>query len=373
MAQFLKQSTAATIALGPFVDATDGVTAETALTIAQADIRLSKNGAAFAQTNNATGATHMENGHYSVPLDTTDTATLGRLKVAVNESGALPVWVEFMVVPANVYDGLVAGTDNLQVDTVQIGGTTQTANDVGADVDAILVDTAEIGVAGAGLTEAGGTGDHLTAVPWNAAWDAEVQSEVADALDAAIPVTPTADSINERLKTMDDADLPGDVAAVKSDTAAILTDTAEIGVAGAGLTEAGGTGDHLTALATAAAATAIETDTQDIQTRLPAALVSGRMSSDMVALSGDTVAADRLEAMMDGVFIVQVNGAATTTSIPIDGFTSTRNDQFNGRLITILDGSGEQTDITDYVHATQTLTVTALSAAPSDNTFIAIH
>jgi hypothetical protein len=32
-------------------------------------------------------------------------------------------------------------------------------------VDAILADTAEIGAAGAGLTEAGGTGDHLTAIP----------------------------------------------------------------------------------------------------------------------------------------------------------------------------------------------------------------
>ena len=43
-------------------------------------------------------------------------------------------------------------------------------------VDAILVDTAEIGAAGAGLT----------AVPWNAAWDAEVESEVNDAIDTAI-------------------------------------------------------------------------------------------------------------------------------------------------------------------------------------------
>ncbi len=71
---FLKQSTAATVLIGPAVDATDGFTFENALTISQADIRLSKNGAAFAQTNDATGATFMENGMYSVPLDTTDTA-----------------------------------------------------------------------------------------------------------------------------------------------------------------------------------------------------------------------------------------------------------------------------------------------------------
>jgi hypothetical protein len=55
---------------------------------------------------------------------------------------------------------------------------------IATDVAAILVDTAEIGAAGAGLTEAGGTGDQLTAIPWNASWDTEVQSECNDALVA---------------------------------------------------------------------------------------------------------------------------------------------------------------------------------------------
>jgi hypothetical protein len=47
------------------------------------------------------------------------------------------------------------------------------------DTAAILVDTAVIGALGAGLT----------AIPWNAAWDAEVQSEVADALAVYDPPT----------------------------------------------------------------------------------------------------------------------------------------------------------------------------------------
>ena len=41
---WLKQNTAITIKLGPFVDEDDGKTAETGLTIEQADVRLSKNG-----------------------------------------------------------------------------------------------------------------------------------------------------------------------------------------------------------------------------------------------------------------------------------------------------------------------------------------
>lgn len=44
----------------------------------------------------------------------------------------------------------------------------------------------------------------------------------------------------------------------------------------------------------------IQADTEDIQSRLPAALVSGRMSSDAVAISGDTVAADNLELFVEG-------------------------------------------------------------------------
>lgn len=131
----LKQSTAATIKMGPFLDDTDGKTAETGLTIAQADIRLTKNGGAYAQSNNAAGATHDEGGEYGVPLDTTDTGTLGRLKVRIHVSGALPVWKDFLVVPANVYDALVLGTDYLQVDEVQISGDGTAADNAEAFFD----------------------------------------------------------------------------------------------------------------------------------------------------------------------------------------------------------------------------------------------
>ena len=103
-------------------------------------------------------------------------------------------------------------------------------------------------------------------------------------------------------------------------------------------------------------------------------VIFGGAAVNMDAISEDSTAADVLEALMDGALVVQVNGVATATSIPIDGFTSIRNDQFNGRLCTVYsDGSREQTQITDYVHATQTLTVDALSAAPADNVFIVIH
>jgi len=116
--RILRQSTAVTVAIGPFVDDADGNTAETGLTISQADVRLSKNGGNMAQKNEASACTHDELGIYACSLDATDTGTLGRLALFVHESGALPVWERFMVSPANVYDSWF-GSDKQQVDVVQ--------------------------------------------------------------------------------------------------------------------------------------------------------------------------------------------------------------------------------------------------------------
>ena len=126
MAQFLKQSTAFTFRIGPFVDSTDGVTAETALSIAQADIQISKAGGAFAQTSASPTTTHDADGWYQCPLTTTDTGTVGTLTVQIVMAGALPVWKDFTVIPANVYDSLIGGTDLLDVSVTQFGGTAGT-------------------------------------------------------------------------------------------------------------------------------------------------------------------------------------------------------------------------------------------------------
>lgn len=122
MSIWLKQSTSVDVAVGPFVDATDGFTAETALTITQPDVRLKKNAAAWAQKAAAQTLTHEENGFYEVTLDATDTNTLGILVLAVSEGGARPVMANYLVVPANVWDSFF-GADLLQVDGTQLLGT----------------------------------------------------------------------------------------------------------------------------------------------------------------------------------------------------------------------------------------------------------
>ena len=64
--------------------------------------------------------------------------------------------------------------------------------------------------------------------------------------------------------------------------------------------------------ATAGQATAIETDTQDIQTRLPAALVSGRMDASVGAMASNTLTAAALAT--DAVTEIQV-GLATSSGV----------------------------------------------------------
>ena len=228
----LKQSTAATIVMGPMLDSTDGNTQETGLTISQADIRLSKNGGAFAQTNNAAGATHMEVGNYSVPLDTTDTGTLGKLRVSVHESGALAVWREFMIVPANVYDSLVLGTDVLTADITQIGGDAQSATDLKDFADAgydpatnkvqgvVLTDTVTTNTDMRGTDSAALAATALTDVTWTDAKAAFLDHSIStvdtnvDTLLTRVTAAVALASVctETRLAELDAANLPTDIA-----------------------------------------------------------------------------------------------------------------------------------------------------------------
>lgn len=136
----LKQSTAVVLSFGPLVSNSDGVTlvtgSSTAMDNATSGIKLSKNGGALAARHATVTATSYDAyGQYLVTLDTTDTNTLGALRVIYQAAASnLPVWVDFQVVPANVYDSMVLGSDLLDANASQLGGTNQTGRDVGASV-----------------------------------------------------------------------------------------------------------------------------------------------------------------------------------------------------------------------------------------------
>src|SRR4051812_35411224 len=69
----------------------------------------------------------MSGGNYYCTFDATDTGTVGNLTAFIHVSGALAVKCECEVLPANVYDSLFGGTDNLQVETVALAADTITA------------------------------------------------------------------------------------------------------------------------------------------------------------------------------------------------------------------------------------------------------
>ena len=119
---FLRQSTAVDVRIGPFVDSTDGDTEETALTIANTDTRLSKNGQTAVARNDATSCAHDADGNYNCEFDATDTNTVGGLELFVHVAGALAVKHTWMVLEEAVYDrDFASGATGVDADWTNTG------------------------------------------------------------------------------------------------------------------------------------------------------------------------------------------------------------------------------------------------------------
>lgn len=207
--RYLKQSTATAILLGPFLDDTDGKTAETSLTVASIDVDLYKASDTHPLTKTditpaASGSNndmaHVANGFYSLELTATNTDTVGRCVITANISGALPVWHEFMVLPTQVYDSLIGGSDKLQVHADEITNGLITAAAIATnaiDADAIAADAVteiQSGLATPTNITAGTitTVTNLTNAPTNGDLTATMKTSVTTAATAA---TPTAAAV----------------------------------------------------------------------------------------------------------------------------------------------------------------------------------
>lgn len=119
---FLKQSTSVIVPIGPMVDATDGFTLETAIALATTEAYLFKHGGLAIDAGTNTWSAHLGGGMYNLTLTASNTDTLGLLSVEVHDSAARPFRISFMVLPANIYDSLIGGTDKLQIDLTEISG-----------------------------------------------------------------------------------------------------------------------------------------------------------------------------------------------------------------------------------------------------------
>ena len=109
------------------------------------------------------------------------------------------------------------------------------------------------------------------------------------------------------------------------------------------------------------------------------ASVTANVNADVVKISGSTAAADNLEESTEAIVYGTAAALGSTTTVIASSTTpaSTVDDQFNGRVLIFKSDTstaalqGQATTISDYVHATKTFTVVALTTAPAaGDTFV---
>lgn len=102
--RFLKQNTEITIIAGPFLAISNGITP---VTTAATDIGTNGNYYVTSTLALSVSAGHELQGYYTIVLTATHTATLGSLRLWWNNPTTyLPVYEDFTVVRADVYDTL---------------------------------------------------------------------------------------------------------------------------------------------------------------------------------------------------------------------------------------------------------------------------
>ncbi len=177
--RYLKTNTAVIITVGPFYDKTDGVTIETALTITNERITLTADtdagsaptlildnitGATAATANDLNYITNNDAGLMQLELAAADTNRLGRMFLTITDAANhVPVFHEFMVLPAVVYDAMILGTDLFDVSMTQILGTAVSSPATAGILDVNLKNIANATVStsaaqiGVNAVQAGGT------------------------------------------------------------------------------------------------------------------------------------------------------------------------------------------------------------------------
>lgn len=260
---------------------------------------------------------------------------------------------------------------------------------IGTDIDAILVDT-------------GTTLDTLIKdIPTVAEFEARTLVAADYTVVSDLGTVQTGDAY-ARLGAPAGASVSADIAAVKAQTAAIEADTqdlqTQIGVAGAGLTavpwNAAWDAEVATAVRTELATELAEiSDTNDVvnhadygnaklvRSTTPANTLtvdaSHQALADVNAVSGDSTAADRLEAILDampGGTVVDDNDPDPTATAFETNLTEATNDHYNGAFVVFTSGAllGQSRKISDYDGTSKVLTVAAAftEAPTAGDTFL---
>lgn len=120
---WLRQSTATTVEFGPFVQVSDGYSYIPTTLSMPTTTPVQFKRADGAVTGMAAAGVLLVPGWMQLPVGAADTAVIGRLIARVgNVTNNLPVWREFEVVPAEIYDSYFTTTVRLPVNVQQITG-----------------------------------------------------------------------------------------------------------------------------------------------------------------------------------------------------------------------------------------------------------
>ena len=156
--RILKANTAVRLVVGPLCDKTTGL-AKTGMTVTNMAMNMwhehddgsaptkSIDAVSFTASGGNNDMVELAGGYYDIEITAAQlNITAGRCGFLIYDDDViLPYFEEWLVVPANVFDSIM-GTDKLDVNAAELGGTSQTGNDVGADVNDILADTGTDGV-----------------------------------------------------------------------------------------------------------------------------------------------------------------------------------------------------------------------------------
>ncbi len=130
--QFLRTNTATRVTVGPFIG-TDGLTPKTGLTVTSCKLTFSvdtagvptlildTNPTASGGSNDMVHITGDDAGFYDLELAAADVNYFGRARLALTDAtNHLPVFHEFMILPAMIYDSIVLGTDRLDTNVTHV-------------------------------------------------------------------------------------------------------------------------------------------------------------------------------------------------------------------------------------------------------------
>lgn len=231
------------------------------------------------------------------------------------------------------------------------------------------------------------TTDSLEAVRdrGDAAWTTATGFSTLDAAGVRTAVGLGSANLDTQLAAIDDfldTEVAAILAAVDTETAAILADTNELQTDWVD----GGRLDLI--LDARASQASVNTIDDFLDTEIAAIITTlgtpagASISADLVTIDNfvddiesrlTAALATKLAAHAAGVLVLVVDAGSTTTSVvfkTVEGAAaSATNDFYNGRVIVFTSGAlaGQATSISDYVGATKTATVVALTGAPAED------